>query len=346
MEFNDKDQFELSRYRWIIPFVVIVFTVSMIFVKCSSNNLKGYVDDGADNSSSSTNSSITEEVIELKEDTTMYSDDNYNFRLSIPDSWSKVNGTGSNVSFVNRQTGSQLQVIVMEYDPQINTVDENLLTQQAVSNGMELREYSKPDNSSYYVSYCSSDYGFIEYSFWDYSAIIKLNFCVDIRYYNDETMNKTLKYIVNSFDWTKPDPIPSGIIPIFVSGGNYEFGFPKGWDYGESGDTVYMTNTNGSASFSVTVNEAASSLENISQIDYINYISQSKPDFMLTNFNNDGQKISITGEYFLNGKKINLQQFIIINNGSEYTLSFDTEEEVTSELAVTIQNVINSFKIY
>lgn len=107
-----------------------------------------------------------------------------------------------------------------------------------------------------------------------------------------------------------------------------------------------MTNQDGSASFSETVNEAAASLENISQIDYITYISQSKPDFMLTNFNNDGQKISITGEYLLNGKKINLQQYIIINNSYEYTLSFDTEEDVTSELAVTIQNVINSFKYY
>ncbi|SFD37050.1 hypothetical protein [Ruminococcus albus] len=136
------------------------------------------------------------------------------------------------------------------------------------------------------------------------------------------------------------------IVPIYVSSGNYEFGFPEGWNYGESGSAIYMTNQDGSASFSETVNEAAASLENISQIDYITYISQSKPDFMLTNFNNDGQKISITGEYLLNGKKINLQQYIIINNSYEYTLSFDTEEDVTSELAVTIQNVINSFKYY
>ncbi len=346
MEFNDRDQFELSRYRWVIPFVIIVLTVTVILVKCSSNNLKGFVDDKNEQSSSLADTSSVEEIIELKEETSLYSDDTYNFTLSIPVSWSKINGTGSNVSFVNRQTGAQLQVIVMNYDPQINSMDENLLTQQAVSNGMELREYSKPTNSSYSVSYCSSDYGYIEYSFWDYSAIIKLNFCVGIKYYNDEQMNKTLKYIANSFNWAMADPIPAGIIPIYVTNGNYEFGFPEGWDYGESGNTIYMTNKEGSASFSVTVNEAASSLDNISQIDYINYISQSKPDFLLTNFNNDGQKISIMGEYFLNGKKINLQQYIIINNGFEYSLSFDTEEDVTSELAVTIQSVINSFKTH
>ena len=181
MEFNDRDQFELSRYRWVIPFVIIVLTVTVILVKCSSNNLKGFVDDKNEQSSSLADTSSVEEIIELKEETSLYSDDTYNFTLSIPVSWSKINGTGSNVSFVNRQTGAQLQVIVMNYDPQINSMDENLLTQQAVSNGMELREYSKPTNSSYSVSYCSSDYGYIEYSFWDYSAIIKLNFCVGIK---------------------------------------------------------------------------------------------------------------------------------------------------------------------
>lgn len=346
MDFND-DQFELSRYKWVIPFVAVILVISLIIIKGSSNNLKGYVENqSSDNSSSSVKDINKDDNIELSENTVLYSDDTYSFSFMIPESWSKVNGSGSDVSFINKQTGTKLQVNVLTYDPQINTVDENFLIQQASANGMEVREYSKPTNSSYFVSYCSSDYGYIEYSFWDYSAIIKLNFCVDIKYYNDEQMNKTLKYIVNSFEWKKSDPIPEGITPKYISYGNFEFGFPEGWNYGESGNTIVMTNQEGSASFTITVNEAAASLENISQIEYINYISQSKPDFMLTNFSNDGQKISITGEYMLNGQKLNLQQYIIVNNGFEYNLSFDTEVAVTSELTVTIQNVINSFRCY
>ena len=88
MEFNDRDQFELSRYRWVIPFVIIVLTVTVILVKCSSNNLKGFVDDKNEQSSSLADTSSVEEIIELKEETSLYSDDTYNFTLSIPVSWS------------------------------------------------------------------------------------------------------------------------------------------------------------------------------------------------------------------------------------------------------------------
>lgn len=345
--FEDKDQFELSRYKWIIPFVVIILIISLFFVKCSSENLKGYVDSSSVTDSSSVSSKDSnDELIILNEETVLYEDPEIHYSFQIPKSWVKISGTDNNVSFVDKKLGTQLNVSVSAYDPAINTITEDVLRQQASSSDMEIREFKKDSNSNYAVSYNSYNYGYIDCVHWDYNTIITLNFMLDIKYYNDSDVNKTIKYIEQSFNWITENPIPDDLQLAYFEYGNFEFGFPADWNYGESSDTIMITNQEGSAAITITVTEAATTLENISQIDCVNYLSQIKPNFMLDSFSNTGNMITCTGSYQLDDVKLNVQEYIMVNNGYEYTLSFDTESQVTSDLAVTIQKVINSFRCF
>lgn len=347
--FEDNDQFELSRYKWVIPFVVLILIVSLIMVRCSTNNLKGYVASSSsttDSSSSKIDEGIVESVNEISESTYQYSDEELKLSLEIPESWSKVTGENHNVTFIDKKIGTQLNLTVTSYDPGINSINENYLTQQAYNSGMEIREYKATSNSSYAVSYASLSYAYIDYVYWDYNQILTLSFMFDINYYNDAELNNTIKYINNSLNWIRSNAIPDDLQMVYVSYGNFEFGYPIGWNYGESSNTILITNEEGSAAFSLSVNEVATTLEGISQVDCVNYLSQTKPNFMLKSFDNNGSMISLTGSYVLNGVTLNVQQYILVNGGYEYTISFDTESEVTSSLAVTIQKVINSFRCF
>lgn len=349
--YDDKDQFELSRYKWIIPFVVIVLIISILMVRCSTDNLKGYTDsssltDSLADSSSNDDTGIVEKVDTISEETYPYNDEELKISLEIPQSWSKISGANHNVSFIDKNYGTQLNVKVSAYSPEINSINENYLTQQAYNNGMEIREYKSLSNSSYAVSYASTSYAYIDYTYWDFDHVITLNFMFDNSYYNDTKLNQTIKFINSSFKWTRSNAIPDDLQMAYFSYGNFEFGYPIGWNYGESSNSILITNEEGSAAINVSVNEAATSLEGISQIDCVNFLSQTKPGFMLSSFDNNGSMITITGTYVLNNVKLNLQEYILVNNGYEYTISFDTESQVTSDLAVTIQKVINSFRCF
>lgn len=346
--FEENDQFELSRYKWVIPFVVVILIVSLIFVKCSSNNLKGYVESSSlnDSSSQADKSTLEDQVLNISESTSLYQDEDIHFSLEIPESWTKVAGENNNVSFIDKNRGTQLNITIKGYDPSINTVDEDLLQQQASAANMTIREYDKTSNSKYSVSYTSSKYGYIDYVYWDYNTVITLSFMIDGKYYNDSDVNKTIRYIHQTFNWVTENPIPDDLQMAYLSYGNFEFGFPKDWNYGESSDTIMITNPEGSAAITISVTEAASTLEAVSQVDCVNYLSQIKPNFILDSFSNTGTMVTCTGTYQMNGTKLNVQQYIMVNNGYEYTLSFDTEAEVTSGLTTTIQKVINSFRCF
>ena len=343
----DNDQFDLSRYKWLLPVVAVFIIVTMIFAKGSDDNLKGYTgSEITDSTVSETDSSSKDKHSGVSEETFIYRDTNYMFELEVPVSWSIVNGTGSNVSFIHNATGTQLNITVSDYDPQINNVDERQISEQALTGGFELLEFLKEDNSSYYIAYTNEQYGFIEYTYWDRSSIIKLGFTLDIRYYDDSTISNTIQYIHDSFSWQEQDPIPEELTIVYIPFGNFEIGIMTDWTVGSSGNTILSTNAESTAAVSVSVNETTASPDSISQVEYTNYLAQSHESFMLNSFSNDGSKIQCSGTYILNGVEIDLMQVIYVQNGYEYILSFDTENSETSKMAESIQHIINSFRVF
>ena len=347
--YDDNDQYELSRYKWIFPLVVIILIVSLLLVKCSNNNLKGYVDSadeskGTEEITSSTGNLDADPVME--EESVLYSDEELGVSFSVPESWTKLLGEGHTVTFIDKKIGTQLNFTAVNYDPTVNMISEESLYQDIVSAGMEPREFKKDRFDEYSVSYVNSKYAYIEHTIWDRSMILTLSFTFDVNYYNDTKLNNMVQFIIQSVNWNKTYPIPDDLQLLYQEYGNFEFGLPKNWSYGESSNTILMTDPTQRAAITITVNEAATTLDNISQVDFVNFLAQTREGFMPKSYENDGTVIKCTGTYYNSDTLYNIQQYVMVANGYEYILSFDTDAEMTSDLAVTIQNEVNTFRIF
>ena len=342
----DNDQFDISQYKWLIPVAISILMISLILVKCSGNTLQDYTDSSSRESSSITDSKEDSSEITINEETNQYANDKMNFSLSIPASWAKINGKDENISFVDKKTSLTLYININAYDPTINNINENSISLQAENAGYSLNEFKKEKNNNYSVAYNDNKFGYVENYYWDKNNIIMLKFQIPINLYNDTDINNKVKFIANSFNWETENPIPENIFLKYYETGNFEFGFIKGWNYGESSNTILSTNKDNTASISITVEESNQDLSQVSQVEYSTNLSQSKNNLIINTFNNDGTTIKCTGSYTQDDQNVNLQQYIIASGQYIYTISFDSYNSVTSELSTDFQNVINSFRYF
>ena len=342
--YDDSEQFDLGRYKWLIPIVVIILVAAFFLVQCSTNNLQGYVDSSSvAETTASASSELDESVQKIADPTYNYVNDALHYSIDVPEAWAKVLGENNEISFIDKRNSVQLRIFSQAYNPQINRVSYDSCQVQAAQSNMELREFKQITTSSYAVSYATKDYWYLEYVYWDYTSILTLRFTIPTQYSNDTTVMQTVKYVNQSLIWNRERAIPEDLQLIYSDMGSFEFGLPVGWTFGSSGGTIIATAPDGTASFTVSVTEATMELSQISQVDTLTYLQQSKPGFNMESYTNNGTILEVRGTYNLNGKPIDLHQYVKVQNGYEYTLIFESENQVTSSLAVTMQNVINSF---
>lgn len=366
---NDKDDFDIKRYIWLIPLVIIIIVATIILVKCTAeDNLKGYTgkddtsviddesseDDSSSNISSEADSSTTEEF-----DNTFGDSDKGIHVDCIPASWKRVNGQGI-TTFIDQQTGSQLLCSIIDYDPRINLITKEYLEQQATAANTKLIEFdntytlknidtfvdaaAQPSCRRYMAAYNDGKIAQIDIYIWNFDDILSLSFRFDAKYYNDIKMKETVQKIVNSISFIgsykdgKRGMIPPKVILGYIESVDLEYAYPEGFTYGETGNTIVATSPDKDVSITVIVNESTNPISSVSQMDYAKYIQTLRPTNFVPHYDDfvyqaDQMSLRFSYQFEINGATWKGQSYTIRNGRFEYTILYENSIPYTTKCA-------------
>lgn len=199
----------------------------------------------------------------------------------------------------------------------VNNVNYESLSASYSERGLELTEFEFLSNNSYYIIYkengVSGITDYIETVIWDRKHVVKVVVTFNDNHY--ERLQDSLWYCIDSIAWEYEDPIPSDFYLHYQLYGDFEYAIPLNWSVGETENSIYAYDENTDVSLTINVLNDTTLLENISQIDYSNFISNGRENFILTQFiqnenslygeatfiNNEVQ-MSMIQEYYANGK--------------------------------------------
>ena len=254
--------------------------------------------------------------------TVPYRDGRIGLTVPAPEGWQRVTKDGFD-TFVH-PGGTSMQIQVMDYSPSLNMADFDSLSADVSAIGGHLSEFLKTGTSSYAVIYNINETSYVEYSSWCRLVLVRLRFTVanaDFGLYID-----TFRYIIDSLEWERIDPIPPDFVMYYSEHGNFEFGVPASWGWVISGDGVFTaTNPQTGAVMHVSVTASDGSFHGVSQIDYVSVMSANRGGFLLQSFANDGFSIAAEATYFVGDEQYGLAQHLASSGRFEYAFSFEAQ---------------------
>lgn len=295
----------------------IIIMLSIIFTMCSQkkqDKLKVYEGDIV------STQEITTESLNI--DTFTYENLEAGFQMEIPAEWNKVVKDGYD-TYIHIPSSSSIQIQIEPYNPSINMTTQESLSSEITQNGYTFVSSNQIDTSSYEVMYqkiTDSTYDYIEETRWNRKYIVKL-LCI----FNDENYKRIYPYyekIINSFNWTTEDIIPSDIFLYYSQYGDFEFAVPLGWSIGSSDSSYVAVNSNNTAQITITVSEHTDLLSEITATDMTNYLNTNKNAFMLKDFSTSATEATATASYN-NGTASTNRTYLIANGQYLYSIQFD-----------------------
>ena len=292
------------------PFVLIgaMITLFVLFATRQSN-LDVYT------GGQSTYTVETETETEKKVITNTYMNSEINLSMQIPDGWTHVTKDGYD-TYIHNASASSVQVQVMSYCPMVNNASADSLSQTYSQRGLTITEFQFLADNSYYLVYQSSGKSgitdYIELVIWDRSHVAKIVWTFNDSNY--EKLKEEIWYCIDSISWQYEDPITEGFILCYQIDGDFEYAVPDSWQSGSTDTSFYAYEENTGASLTVNLLDDSTLLNDITQIDYANFLSNGKSNFVLNQFqqndsmiygeatyqNNDVQTAIVQG-YFANG---------------------------------------------
>lgn len=378
---NNKDDFDIKRYIWLIPLVLIIIAVTIILVKCTAeDNLKGYtgkddssiIDDESseDDSSSDISSSSIDDSSIIEEIDNRFGDSDKGISVvNIPASWKRVNGQGI-TTFIDQQTGSQLLCSIIDYDPRINLITKEYLEQQATAANTKLIEFDNTyklknidtfvDTETqlscrrYMAAYNDGKTAQIDIYLWNFDDILSLSFRFDAKYYNDIKMKEIVQNIVDnisfngSYEDGKRGMIPPKVILGYIESVDLEYAYPEGFTYGETGNTIVATSPDKDVSITVIVNESTEPISSVSQMDYAKYIQTLRPTNFVPHYEDfvyqaDRMSLKFSYQFEANGATWKGQSYTIRNGKYEYTILYENSIPYYTKCA-TFTEVFKCFR--
>lgn len=267
--------------------------------------------------------------------------------LSVPEGWDYVLKDGFD-TFIHSESASSIQVQVLNYYPQVNNVTQQSLSESYAIQGKAVTEFSFISNNGYYLIYqtqgISGITDCIEMVQWDRLHVVKLAVIFNDIYY--DKLKDEIWYCIDSMSWQYESPIPEEYVLYYQIDGDFEYAVPSGWVTGMSGDTLYASDSTTGSFMTVNVLDDVSSVENISQLDYVNFLSSGKQDFVLTQYSQTENTIYGEATYMQDNTMVSLMQYYIANGTYHYILTFECPTEIGGDIMPLAQGALELTRVF
>lgn len=327
---------------WPLFLIEVMLFVFMTFAT-KQDNLNVY--QNKDGNSSYTVESESETEKKVVSNTYMNTD--INLSMQIPDGWKHITKDGYD-TFVHSASASSIQIQVMNYYPMVNNASADSLSETYSSMGMQITEFEYMSDNSYYVIYQSQGMSgitdYIEYVIWDRQHVAKI-----VVTFNDENYDKLkdeIWYCLDSVSWDYEEPITDGYRLIYQLDGDFEYAMPDQWTNASSDSSFYAYEESSGASLTVNLLEDPTLLTDITELDYSNFLSNGKSNFVLNQFQQSDTNIYGEATYINNDVQMSIVQEYYANGTYQYILTYEFPTELGSDYVQIVQSGLQMTRIF
>ena len=326
--------------RWYI-WVVIVIVVSFLISASGKKRLTVFDPEKGD--SEYTVEKQTEKPIV----SFTYLNDKINLSLEIPEGWERIVKDGYD-TFVHAASASSVQVQVLDYYPAINNTTDQTLAETYAPLGCELTEFAFTGNNSYYDIYqkagTSGITDYIEQVLWDRSHVVKV--LATINDQNYQKLSREIWYVMDNISWACEDPVPEGCYLAYMPYGDFEVALPSDWILERSDAALFGYNEENGSSVTVTVLDDPAFLDTITEIDYADFLSQGKQDFILNGFYPSPTYIYGEATYNKNGVQAAVMQAYYATGTYQYIITYEFPVELADAYYEPILAAIDATRFF
>ena len=326
------------RNNWglIVAFFALIIGIG-IFAGRSNSTLPAYVEEEVEEQE-------VEETVDIELDT--FTEEETGLTIGIPKGFQYVIKSG-NPTFIHQSSGASITLEINVYNPYIwSTTRESLISLMPDANIGDVNWLS---NDSYITSYSQHKndgylYDYIEYCMIDQNNILKVIYVADNNTYTK--LEKEITASIESISWERKMPIPEGFSVSFSEFGNFEFGVPMNWNMDVVNGTFFAQEPNTGASVSVTASQSNMSYKDVSQVDYIAWVSSGRQNYNLQDYNHTDNTISALGTY-KNGNEIMMfEQHLVCNGSFEYTLTMECTYDSYQDIKPYFESEYRLFRVF
>ena len=268
-----------------------------------------------------------------------YLNNDINLSMQIPDGWQHITKDGYD-TYVHSASASSIQIQVMSYYPMVNNASADSLAETYSSRGMEITEFQFMSDNSYYVIYQAKGIAgitdYIEYVIWDRQHVAKI-----VVTFSDENYDKLkdeIWYSLDSITWDYEDPVTDGFYLMYQITGDFEYAVPDQWTTGSSDMAFYAYNEDDGASLTVNLIQDATLLSDITELDYSNFLSNGKANFVLNQFQQSDYNIYGEATYISNDVQMSVVQEYYANGAYQYIVTYEFPTELGNNYVQLAQN--------
>ena len=279
-----------------------------------------------------------EEEIAVEEqknvDLNFYVDEKTGYTIGIPAGWQYVLKNGF-VTFVHGASSSSIQIQVIPYTPYLTSVSQDLLLEASSEEGVNITNFAWLTNHSYILTYEKDVNGVI----YDYNVHVSFDLSNVIKtiYISRRDYNKEIFPLIDasaaSISWESDKKIDERFMLSYNEYGNFEYGLPLNWNTDIQGSTFYAESPDLGMNISVSVTQSDVTYENISQVDYLSFVTQGRQNFNLQSFVSENGIINAFGTYKSGNTVMVIEQVLVATGSFEYALSMECPYEYYQDLS-------------
>ncbi len=277
----------------------------------------------------------------------LYTRDDISLQMLIPEGWQKVTKDGYD-TFIHSASASSIQVQVLTYYPMVNNASLESLTETYGANGFSVSDFDFMSTSSYYVIYQSQGMSgitdYIEHVYWDRQHVVKI--LVTVNDSNYTKLEAEIQQSLGSVQWECEDPVPEDLYINYQPYGDFEFAVPNGWVVGSTDEAFYAYDESYNAVLTVNVLEDSSSISDISELDYANFLTNNKANFALTGFEQSGNSIYGEATYISDNTQMGLMQYYYANGMYHYVVTYEFPTNMGEELVPVFREALNMTRVF
>ena len=323
--------------NWAAVCVVVCFLFALLysFLSAAQQNLPSYVPPD-----------VTAAVQESKTpdiETREYRNEELGLSMLVPADWQQVIQRG-NPTFINQVDAATIQFIFSDYTPTLNAITEDTVRYDVEQAGGVLGGYAQQDVSSYLAIYEINSVDFFEYTTWDLDTSARVSIQIPAARYKD--YYDVVIYLLETLNWTKANPIPDGFGLFYSSFGNFEFGVPIDWAANIVDGSYVATSQKTGAYITCSVTENTVGISTLSQLDYVDIMSKSKPGYLLSMYSNAGNTLTAEASYTNNGEAWQNVHYLYFSGSYLYEFSIDCPQSAYKSDGTTFLTAVKLFRCF
>lgn len=328
---------ENFKYRWVWGLAIVIVALTVIIMMNKNDTLDKYVESSVPTTIGESTEADDNEYITYK------GNGSFNYSVEIPYDWTETNKEGIR-SFTDKLTETTVQIRFSDYVPTYNNVTEESVRSNVLNAGYQFIEFVRINNCSYICSYKNNSAVFTDFVIWDRNNICEIIGTAKLSLY--EKMYNTIEKCIKSFNWIQANPLPDTGSIVYFEYGNFESYFPSDWASIAQQNSLIITDPNTGSIITINVNKSTNSLNDISEKNYLEFISSSRPECTISEFSNQGDKIIADFSYTKNGKLYSVNNYIMTNGKYEYNIYIEYLPSDYEKIYKEVNAFLNNFRVF